>query len=128
MFSFCMITLHLQFRQNRARAVIPILPIFCLILLQASLLARIERAATAMLEMEERNKMTFEWQALHRSSRNPVDTGFESRAGEENCLVHRLFRETDHGSAWLGAGAQDCTHCAMLRNVHAERDRRRSGQ
>ena len=33
------------------------------------------------------------------------------------------FRETDHRSAWPVAGAQDCADGAMLRNVHAERDR-----
>ena len=44
---------------------------------------------------------------LRRSSRGPSDTGFKSRVGKENCLVHRLFRETDHPDSGVDAGAQD---------------------
>jgi hypothetical protein len=48
----------MQSREKRTRTVIPILPIFCLILLMASLCAGIASAATAMLKTEREAGMT----------------------------------------------------------------------
>lgn len=47
----------MQSRKTRARTVIQILPIFCLILLMASICAGIVKAATAMLETEREARM-----------------------------------------------------------------------
>src|ERR1700735_231748 len=70
----------------------------------------------------------YEWRAFWLTSGSPVDTGFESGAGEENCLVHRLLRETGHTDSGSDAGTQNRTDCAMLRNLHLEPDRRCAGQ
>src|SRR5579864_4022785 len=57
-FRFCIHSLHSQFRQHRSRGVIPILPIFCLILSMATLCTRLGGAAQLCLERKKAMEMT----------------------------------------------------------------------
>ena len=128
-FRFCISSLHLQCRKKRMRAVITILPIFCLILLIDELFE---------VASKSRQQLSF-----RRKRANEMNTnGGHSTAPPPTLSIQDLRAELARKIAWfigsserqitdvpgLLAGAQDCTDCAMLGNVHTERDRRCTGQ